>query len=74
MKETIKRLQDPKFASEDYHPHRAQAYSYVAWLAMEKDNFAEAETNAKEALKYEEDNALATNVLKYVELMKSIKK
>ena len=74
MKETIKRLQDPKFASEDYHPHRAQAYSYVAWLAMEKDNFAEAETNAKEALKYEEDNALAANVLKYVELMKSIKK
>ena len=74
MKETIKRLQDEKFKGEDYDPHRAQAYSYVAWLAMEKDNFAEAETNAKEALKYEEDNALATNVLKYVELMKSIKK
>lgn len=74
MKETIKRLSDPKFAGEDYHPHRAQAYSYVAWLEMEKDNLDEAEKFAKEALKYEEDNALASNVIKYVDLMKSLKK
>lgn len=74
MKETIKRLQDEKFKGEDYDPHRAQAYSYVAWHAMEQDDFATAEANAKEALKYEEDNPLASNVLQYVELMNSIKK
>ncbi|MCH5178275.1 MAG: tetratricopeptide repeat protein [Prevotellaceae bacterium] len=74
MKETIKRLQDEKFKGEDYDPHRAQAYSYVAWFAMEQDDFETAEANAKEALKYEEDNPLASNVLQYVELMNSIKK
>ena len=74
MRETVKRLADPKFASEDYNPHRAQAYSYIAWLEMEKDKLDEAENFAKEALKYEEDNLLASNVLEYVKLMKPLKK
>lgn len=69
MKEAIKRLEDPKFAGEDYNAHRAQAYSYIAWLAMEKDNNEEAKTNAQAALKYEEDNPLATNVKKYLEIL-----
>lgn len=74
MRETIERLKNEKFKGEDYDPHRAQAYSYVAWFEMEKDNLAQAETFAREALKYEEDNPLASNVVKYVDLMKSIKK
>jgi hypothetical protein len=74
MKETIERLKDEKFKGEDYDPHRAQAYSYVAWFEMEKENLAQAEVYAKEALKYEEDNPLASNVIKYVDLMKSIQK
>ena len=74
MKETIERLKDEKFKGEDYNPHRAQAYSYVAWFEMEKENLPQAEVYAKEALKYEEDNPLASNVIKYVDLMKSIQK
>ena len=74
MRETIERLKNEKFKGEDYDPHRAQAYSYVAWFEMEKDNLAQAETFAREALKYEEDNPLASNVVKYVDLMKSLKK
>lgn len=69
MKEAIERLKDPKFAGEDYNPHRAQAYSYIAWFAMEKDNNEEAKANAAEALKYEEDNPLASNVKKYLEIL-----
>ncbi len=69
MKQAIKRLEDPKFAGEDYNPHRAQAYSYLAWLAMEKENNEEAKANAEAALKYEEDNPLATNVKKYLEIL-----
>lgn len=69
MKEAIERLKNEKFAGEDYNPHRAQAYSYIAWLAMEKDNNEEAKLNAEEALKYEEDNPLASNVKKYLEIL-----
>ena len=72
MKETIKRLEDPKFNGEDkddYNPHRAQAYSYLAWLAMEKDDNDAAKSNAQKALQCEEDNPLASNVKKYLELI-----
>lgn len=69
MKEALKRLEDPKFASEDYNAHRAQGYSYLAWLAMEKDDNAGAKEYAQKALKYEEDNALASNVKKYLEIL-----
>lgn len=69
MKEAIERLKNPKFAGEDYNPHRAQAYSYIAWLAMEKDDNEGAKANAVEALKYEDDNPLASNVKKYLEIL-----
>ena len=74
MKEAVKRLEDPKFVGEDYDPHRAQAYAYIAWAAMEKENIAEAEENAKKALKYEEDNALASQVMYVVGLFKDSNK
>ncbi len=69
MKETVERLKNPKFAGEDYNPHRAQAYSYIAWFALEKNNDEEAKVNAQEALKYEDDNPLAGNVKKYLEIL-----
>jgi tetratricopeptide (TPR) repeat protein len=68
MKEATERLKNPKFAGEDYNAHRAQAYSYIAWYELDKDNDA-AKANAQEALKYEEDNALAGNVKKYLEIL-----
>ena len=74
MREAINRLQNEKFKDEDYNPHRAQAYSYIAWFEMEKDNWVEAEKCALEALKYEEDNPLASNVMQVVNYMKSLKK
>ncbi len=68
MKETIERLKNTKFAGEEYNGHRAQAYAYLAWFEMDKNN-DEAKANAVEALKYEEDNALASNVKKYLEIL-----
>lgn len=69
MKEALKRLEDPKFASEDYHGHRAQGYSYLSWFAMEQEDNAAAKDYAQKALTYEEDNALASNVKNYLEIL-----
>lgn len=69
MIEATKRLADPKFAGEDYNAHRAQAYAYIAWYDMDTDNFAGARENAQLALKNDEEQPLAQNVIKYLDLI-----
>lgn len=69
MIEATKRLSDPKFAGEDYNAHRAQAYAYIAWYDMDTEKFADARTNADLALKNDSEQPLASNVIKYLNLI-----
>lgn len=69
MIEATKRLADPKFAGEDYNAHRSQAYAYISWYYMDTENFPEARKNADEALKYDEEQPLAKNVLNYLNII-----